>query len=176
MIGDQSSHDVSEHLAAGLDLEDPVPRSLVELEDRSDVGVSVRGGVRPKGADAAAYEDQELMGELEAWPDVMSLGADWTPPRFPIWVLPSRMREMVQALAEAHAVPVDLPALVALGAVATLTARGVSVQPKPDWVAPANLYVAVVAGVGEAKTPVFNALRVRCTPSNRNTGSARPTT
>jgi hypothetical protein len=34
----------------------------------------------------------------------------------------------------------------------------VSVQPKPDWIAPANLYVAVVAPVGEAKTPVFNAL------------------
>jgi len=68
------------------------------------------------------------------------------------------MREMVQALAKAHAMPVDLPGMIALGAVATLTARGVSVQPKPDWTAPANLYVAVVAAVGEAKTPVFNAL------------------
>jgi hypothetical protein len=107
---------------------------------------------------AGACEVQESMEELEAWPDVAPLGEDWTPPRFPIWVLPSRMREMVLALAKAHAVPVDLPAMVALGAVATLTARGVSVQPKPDWIAPANLYVAVVAGVGEAKTPVFNAL------------------
>jgi len=107
---------------------------------------------------AGACEVQESMEELEAWPDVAPLGEDWTPPRFPIWVLPSRMREMVLALAKAHAVPVDLPAMVALGAVATLTARGVSGQPKPDWIAPANLYVAVVAGVGEAKTPVFNAL------------------
>jgi hypothetical protein len=161
MIGDQSSRDVPDHLAASLDLEDPVPRSLVKLDQQSGIEVSECGSLLPERVDAASdgvYESQESPHGLEAWPDVVPLSADWTPPRFPIWVLPSRMREMVQALAEAHAVPVDLPALVALGAVATLTARGVSVQPKPDWVAPANLYVAVVAGVGEAKTPVFNAL------------------
>ena len=162
MYGNEgSSNDVSNDLAAGLELDDPVPRGPVELEDRSGVGVLVRDGLVPEGADAVsagAREVQESLEEFEAWPDVMPLGAGWTPPRFPIWVLPSRMREMVQALAKAHAVPVDLPAMIALGTVAALSARGVSVQPKPDWIAPANLYVAVVAGVGEAKTPVFNAL------------------
>ena len=138
--------DVSDHLANGLGLNKLVLLSTAELRERADVGAVPS----PEGADAP--------DEFDTWPEAVPLDEDWTPPRFPIWVLPTAMREMVQALAKAHAVPVDLPGMIALGAVATLTARGVSVQPRPDWIAPANLYVAVVAGVGEAKTPVFNAL------------------
>jgi hypothetical protein len=83
---------------------------------------------------------------------------EWTEPAFPLEILPTPVLKMVGALAEAHGVPVDMPAMIALGAISVLTAQGVSIQPWEGWETPANLYITVIAGVGESKSPVVHAL------------------
>ena len=97
-------------------------------------------------------------------------GADpelWSPPipletisvpAFPLDALPPPLREHVEDIARAHKVPVDLPAMSALGAVAAAAARRVEVQIGDTHREPLNLYVAGVAGSGERKKAAMQPL------------------
>ena len=94
------------------------------------------------------------------WTDIVPLeGAD-EPQPFPLEVLPNRLRRVVEAVSSATATPVDLSVVAALGAIAAVGSRGVSIRPTRTWGAPvpANLYVAAVLPVGEGKSPVFRYL------------------
>lgn len=89
------------------------------------------------------------------WPEIIPLESENEVDDFPIDSLPPVVREMVEAVARSTASPVEFCGTVALGAIAALTARAVTIEAPGAWSAPANLYVTTVLPVGQGKTPVF---------------------
>ncbi len=84
-----------------------------------------------------------------------SLPAAPVAPRFdPAW-LPRALRDMAEAVSANISAPLDLPALIGLGVASSCACGRVSVQLKPDWQEPAQLFVLCAMGSGEGKTPVF---------------------
>lgn len=79
-------------------------------------------------------------------------------PEFPTEALPGPVRALVEAVAEALQVPVDLPAMLALGVLAAAAAKRVVVRPGPDWLEPVNLYTAVALPPGERKSATVAAM------------------
>lgn len=76
-------------------------------------------------------------------------------PGFPVEALPPVMGDYAQAIATSLQVPADMPAAGLLVAV-SLAVQGVyKVNPKPGWLEPLNLYIAVVAKPSERKSPVL---------------------
>lgn len=74
---------------------------------------------------------------------------------FPVEALPPVMGDYAQAIATSLQVPADMPAVGLLAAV-SLAVQGVyKVNPKPGWLEPLNLYIAVVAKPSERKSPVL---------------------
>lgn len=92
------------------------------------------------------------------WPEIVDLVGPG-PEVFPVEVLPPRMRAMVEAVAASSATPIDFPAGVALGVVASLAARAVSIRPTGGrWTPPANLYFCAALASGEGKSQVHREL------------------
>lgn len=79
--------------------------------------------------------------------------------RFPVAALPQRMSEYAIDLARRKQVPVDLPALVMLGMIASVTAPRVVIRRDRDWTQPTNLYIACALDSSAGKSPVFEELR-----------------
>jgi hypothetical protein len=96
-------------------------------------------------------------GSPESWPEPVPLMSAFDPPPFPVDVLPPWMNDFATALAEEKQVPVDLPALLMLGAAAAGIARKVTVTPWPGWRnEPTNLYVMCCLPPGERKSQTFS--------------------
>jgi hypothetical protein len=78
---------------------------------------------------------------------------------FPVASLPEWAREFVTELAEQHQTPVDLPALVALGAISAVANRiRATLKINSTWVEGPNLYLAISLPPGAGKSPVMKAL------------------
>ena len=75
-------------------------------------------------------------------------------PEFPVDALPSWLCEWVKAEAETTQTPIDLAAVLGLGAVAAVSARKVRVNPQPGWYEPVNLFTVSVLPPG-SQTTVF---------------------
>lgn len=84
-------------------------------------------------------------------------------PRFPVQVLPERVRSFVESVAAGLQVPVDLVASLSLAAVATAVAGKAEVRPKPGWTEPLNLWVINVLPPAARKSAVMSAVPGRCT-------------
>jgi hypothetical protein len=78
-------------------------------------------------------------------------------PTFPVDMLPPWIATWAQEQATAIQVPPDLPALLALAVVSLASSKKVSVEIKPGWCEPTNVYVAVALAPGLGKSPVFTA-------------------
>lgn len=76
-------------------------------------------------------------------------------PAFPVGALPYVVGQFVHQLAEHLEVPVDLPATLALGVLASVCMRRFVVQPRPGWTETTNLYLVAALDPGERKTPAF---------------------
>jgi replicative DNA helicase len=76
-------------------------------------------------------------------------------PRFPVEALPLPVAIFVQQLAAYLECPEDLPACLALGALASVCMRRWRVEPWAGWDEPLNLYLAVALDPGESKSPAF---------------------
>lgn len=76
-------------------------------------------------------------------------------PAFPLAALPSPVATFVDQLAEYLECPVDLPACLALGALASVCMKRYEASPRVDWREPLNLYLAVALEPGESKSPAF---------------------
>lgn len=74
---------------------------------------------------------------------------------FPLHVLPDWIRDEVESCAAELAVPDDMPAVAAIGALSVVAAGRVDVQPGPRYRTPTNLYVCIVAESGAGKSPVM---------------------
>lgn len=88
------------------------------------------------------------------WPDPLPL-TETTLISFPVATLPDALRAWVNAVSTVLQVPVDLPAMLALGLVGSTGAKIVEVRLRPDWTEPVNLYNAIVMPPGCRKSPVF---------------------
>ena len=78
-------------------------------------------------------------------------------PAFPVGELPGVLRSFVSALATFTEVPVDLPAMFALGACSAAIAGRVDLEMRAGYVEPLNLFVVVGARTGERKSPIHAA-------------------
>lgn len=76
-------------------------------------------------------------------------------PPFPVHALPSEVAVFVEQLTASLECPPDLPACLALGALASVSMKRFEVCPRGDWSEPLNLYLAVALEPGESKSPVF---------------------
>jgi len=122
-----------------------VPRQPREM--RASLRVLSRMHVRKPPQPSAAAEaprPQPLADEIKL-------------PPFPVEALPGVLRTWVEAQATALQVPVDMPAAVALGAVAAACAGRFSAQPRPGWTEPLNLYIIAAAASADRKSALISA-------------------
>ncbi|MGN6867074.1 MAG: YfjI family protein [Solirubrobacteraceae bacterium] len=98
----------------------------------------------------AAAEKIETSVDADDWPPLFSP----TPPPFPIEALPEVMADFVRAVAVQYQVPVDLPAIVAIGVLATvgMSARLDCVNWSEDTL---GLYLLVASPSGDRKSTVM---------------------
>jgi replicative DNA helicase len=81
---------------------------------------------------------------------------------FPVEALPPWIARQVLAVADSFQVPVDLPAMFALGVLSTVVMGHVKVRVTgTDWTEHANLYLTAALPPGAGKTPAFKAM-ARC--------------
>jgi replicative DNA helicase len=102
----------------------------------------------------------ELLGGATEWewsePTPLTDYADLPP--FPDSVLPSRLGPYARALARSTQTPLDLCAVMMLGALSAAAGGRALVNVRPDWTEPVNVYCAVVAASGERKSAVVTAI------------------
>ena len=91
----------------------------------------------------------------DEWEAPIPLGQAGKPPVFPAHRFPPWINAYVVAMAEAVQVPVDLPAMLVLSALATAAGARAFVEVKPGFVEQLNLYTATAMAPGARKTPVF---------------------
>jgi len=108
----------------------------------------------PNVKDADEVHIQTLGASLDHWEQPLPF-EDHPVPDFPYEALPSSVRDFALAEATALQVPVDLPAVCALGTAAAACAGRALIRLAPDWTEPLNLYAVVVLPSGERKSPVF---------------------
>jgi hypothetical protein len=91
------------------------------------------------------------------WPELMDLEE---PPidRLPPDLLPGWYGDMIRAVAISTETPVEMAALVALGAISTATMRKYDVMIEPGFRQSLNTYCVSVAEPGSRKSAVFKAL------------------
>lgn len=92
------------------------------------------------------------------WDDPKPLSTVDAPPLFPIEVLPVWMAEHAESVAGELQVPVDLPAMLGLAALAVVSAGRAEVAIKSTWQEQLNLYLTVAMPPGSGKSPAFKAM------------------
>lgn len=77
---------------------------------------------------------------------------------FPIEALPSTIRDIVRYTADAKQVHPDMPAVIALSAIAACAQGKARISITPEWREELNIYSILVADSGSRKSMVFDAL------------------
>ena len=93
----------------------------------------------------------------DPWPAPIPLGSQKQRlPTFPVHVFPEWISDQAHAVATELQMPVDLPANLALIALATIAAKATSVSVINRWAEPLNVYIAVAMPPSAGKSPAFN--------------------
>ena len=79
-------------------------------------------------------------------------------PLFHLAWLPNVLRDMVESVAANLSVPVDLPAIIGLGAASACGCGRVRVHIRDGWEEPCQLFAMCVMGSGEGKSPTFKRM------------------
>jgi replicative DNA helicase len=90
------------------------------------------------------------------WEPPIPLGEATATVPFPTHVLPTYLREFVEAVAESTQTPPDLAAMLALGVVGTCVAGKAKIRAWGDWVEPTNLFVVVALPPANRKSAVIS--------------------
>ena len=90
--------------------------------------------------------------------DIIPLAPTKPPLSFPMDSLPNGIREYTEHIAKAVQVHPDMPAALALSALAACVQGKTRISITPEWNEELNLYIAVIAEPGERKSAVFSAL------------------
>jgi len=94
----------------------------------------------------------------DPWPAPAPLERVGRPRLFPVHVFPDWISDRVESVAESVSTPIDLPAVLALGALSTACLGKLEVELKPDYVEETNLYIAVALPPSTGKSPVFKRM------------------
>ena len=127
---------------------------LPGLPDKGDVADWLAAGGTAEQLLALVSETATWTPKSEPWPELQPFEEERLP-EFPVEVLPSPLREWVQAESIATQTPPDLAGLLALAVCSSAIARRIVVEPRPKWVEPTNTYVAVVLEPANRKSAVF---------------------
>jgi hypothetical protein len=93
------------------------------------------------------------------WPTRIPLDGNTAElPAFPTHTLPAWVHNMAHEVADDLQVAVDLPAMLALGALSAITAGKAEIQIRNTWTEPANLYLVCALPPGAGKSPAFKAM------------------
>lgn len=79
-------------------------------------------------------------------------------PTFPINVFNDPIKAMIEETAESLQTPVDLPAFIALGVLATSLSKKFIGSPKNNWREPLNLFIVTLLDSSSRKSPAFNVM------------------
>jgi replicative DNA helicase len=129
-------------------------------------------GAQPVDLSAFIRANYSATDEDEPWPDPQPLDNVGNPPAFPVDVLPGWIADRVHSVAASVSTPVDLPAVLALGALSTACLGRVEIQLKADYVEEANLYIAVALPPSAGKSPVFKRMMAPIYNAERDMRSA----
>jgi hypothetical protein len=109
-----------------------------------------------------SYTATELIEALDdappEWPEPSPLRSEAQLPTFPVDELPSWLAAFVRALARSTQTPLDLCAVMALGAISAVAGGRAQVVIRPEWTEPLNLYVTAALLSGERKSAVVAAV------------------
>jgi replicative DNA helicase len=97
--------------------------------------------------------EQRTVTVDEPWPEPRGLPEPPRPPAFPIGVLPDWAQDHAHAVAEQIQIPVDLAAMLIIGALSAATTGRANVHVSPNWVEPVNLYLVTAMRSGAGKSP-----------------------
>jgi len=93
------------------------------------------------------------------WPEPIPLDSGArTLPTFPTGVFPYWIEDQVRAVAAELQMPPDLPAVLALVCLASLSAKATKVNVRGRWTESLNIYVAVAMPPSAGKSPAFSAM------------------
>jgi hypothetical protein len=124
---------------------------LPGLPDKGDVSDWLAAG----GTQAKYDELIAAARKAEPWEPPIPLPSAEYGPAFPIEALPAAIRDYAVSVAAHMQVPVDLPAMIALGVCGGALARHVEVEVKPDWLEPLNIWLLGALASGEGKSPAY---------------------
>lgn len=74
---------------------------------------------------------------------------------FPVHALPRSLQNLVTEVARSWETPADLVAMLGLAAIATCCQKRWSVQARPGWIEPTNLYIVVALPPAEMKSKIL---------------------
>jgi len=94
----------------------------------------------------------------EAWGEPVPLVSVEAPPPFPVDALPAWIAEHAVSVAGELQVPVDLPAMLGLGALSIAAAGRLVVHVRSTWKEPMALYLATALPPSSGKSPAFRAM------------------
>lgn len=156
--GDEAGEKAAAEWAQALRQAGAEPRRLRPPEPFKDWAEAFqklgKDGLREKTPEPEPIEAEQ---DAAAWPEPMPLDDTPEPPAFPTDALPRVLRDFVEAIAEHTQTPPDLPAILALGAVATACARTARIEGAPGWTEPLNLYACLALPSGSRKSAVVAA-------------------
>jgi replicative DNA helicase len=100
----------------------------------------------------------EAKASADGWERPIPFHDGATLPTFPVAALPAWWRDYIEATALATQTPVDMPAVLSLAALATCVHGRLTVEVRPGYEEPLNLYVVCVMDPANRKSAVLRAI------------------
>ncbi len=97
----------------------------------------------------------------EGWQEPIPLTDIRGLPDFPTTLLPTWLRNFVDAVATEIQTPRCVPAMICFSVLSAALARKVAIHVRDNWAEPLNTYVAIALGPSNLKTPAF---KMACSP------------
>lgn len=133
----------------------PSQRRQHHAKHTSGPSSSTAGAKQPPTDEGAPMPDPTHNQSEEESTPFLPLMTSRDLPAFPIGALPATVATFAAQLADYLECPADLPACLALGALASVCMKRYEASPRVDWREPLNLYLAVALEPGESKSPAF---------------------
>lgn len=98
--------------------------------------------------------EHAAMKIADRWPEIVPLHAN-VPPELPTDQWPPVLREYIDAASAETETPKALPAMLALGVISAAVRRAISVEVKPGYIEPVNIFVVVSLPPATRKSAEF---------------------
>ena len=146
----EAAHAVLDSSFTAAQVEEKLRRSI---DDGIAGSYQIKYGPDPRDNHAAPPTFTAEQAAAEPWEAPQALEPER--PDFPLDTL-GQLAGSVLAVAEHLQAPVDLVAMMTLASISATVRGRATVQVRDTWTEPMNLYVLVIAGAGETKSPVLS--------------------